>query len=93
VTASVVGSRSVRLGRPVRLRFTLSAPARLALEVRPARGRAQRISFGRRQAGRGVIKWSGKLRGRRVAGRYTLVLVATADGTVRRDTVRVRLRR
>jgi hypothetical protein len=93
LTGSVVGSRTIRRGRVVRLRYALSAPARLTLEVRPARGRVQRISFGRRSAGQGVIRWSGKLRGRRVAGRYTLVLVASAGDEVRRTAIRVRLRR
>ena len=90
---SVLGSRTVRLGRPVRLRYTLTARAALSLEVRHVRGGVQRIALGTRPAGSGTVTWSGRLHGRRVAGRYTLVLVAKAGSVTRRTSLKVTVRR
>lgn len=93
LTSSVLGSRTVARGRSVRLRYRLTARATLTLEVRPARGRVQRIALGRRNAGTGTVTWNGRLRGRAVAGRYTLVLVAKAGTVTKRASVRVTVRR
>jgi hypothetical protein len=93
LTASVVGSRTLKAGRSLPLRYTLTAPATLSLEVKPATGRVQRIAIGSRKAGTGTVSWNGRLRGRVVTGRYTVTLVAKAGAVTRRTAVKVTVKR
>jgi hypothetical protein len=88
-----VGSRTLASGKGLRLRYTLTTRATLTLEVRPANGRMQRLALGTRKAGTGTVTWNGRLRGKRVAGRYTLVLVAKAGAVTKRTSVKVTVRR
>lgn len=84
VSGSLSGPKRVKLGKKLTLRYRLSAPAVLTLEIRPPKGRTQHLRLGRRNAGTGTVSWNEKLHGRMLAGRYGLRLIASASGVTRR---------
>jgi hypothetical protein len=84
------------VGRKVVVRYALSGPARVAVEVRRCGGRLlTTVNGGARAAGLHKVVWNGKIRGRRPSpGCYSLRLRATsADGRTAADDVRLRLAR
>jgi streptogramin lyase len=83
-----------RAGRRVKVRFAITASARVALKVRRGRGRARTVARKRmRRAGIGTIAWNGKLGHKRARrGPYLLLVQATRNGRTVTSRIRVRLR-
>ena len=83
-----------RAGRRLRVRYVITGPARVVLQVK--RGRARARTVARRsvsRAGVGTLAWNGKLGRRRARqGKYTLIVRATRDGLSATSRLRIRLR-
>ena len=87
---------SARAGRRVKVKYVITAPAALRLEIYRRTGRrpVARVSGRSRRPGRGAIRWNGRIKRKRAkAGRYRIVLRATGgDRQTARDQIPLRLR-
>ena len=83
-----------RAGRRLRVRFAITAAARVALRVRRVGGKTRTVARKRvRKAGIGRLTWNGRLGKRKArSGRYVLTVRATKDGRTVSSRLRVRLR-
>ena len=91
VIASYLDALAVRRGRPVVLRYVATTDAQIVLEV--FRG-AERVAAvpGRARAGRNAVRWNGRAgRVPAAAGRYRLLLRATAGEQAVSDRASVRV--
>ncbi len=94
VVAFQVRPARPRAGRRLRVRYAITGPADVALQVKRGRSRARTVARrSARRAGVGTIAWNGRLGGRRAPrGRYVLIVRASHDGRSASSRLRVRLR-
>jgi virginiamycin B lyase len=83
-----------RAGRRLRVRYAITGPARVVLQVKRGRARARTVARRSvRRAGVGTLAWNGKLGRRRARpGKYTFIVRATRDGLSASSRLRIRLR-
>jgi hypothetical protein len=81
-------------GRRLKVRFAITGPANVALQVKRGRARARTVARRSvRRAGVGTLPWNGRLGRRRARpGRYALIVRAARDGLSASSRLRVRLR-
>ena len=91
MVASFLDALTARRGKAVVLRYVSTTDARVILEVFKGSRRVASVP-GRARAGRNAIRWNGKAGGGAApAGRYRLVLRATAGRQVVSDAATVRV--
>ncbi len=90
---TVAGYRAAR-GKRVRMRFVLSAPAKVTLTVLRGKKVVAKLSTTRRTSGRGSLTWNGRIK-RKLAprGAYKIIVRAVSPvGATARDTATLRIR-
>jgi len=94
VVAFQVRPARPRAGRRLRVRYAITGPADVELQVKRGRGRARTVARRSvRRAGAATIAWNGRLSGRRARrGSYVLIVRASRDGRSASSRLRVRLR-
>ncbi|HEX6582520.1 MAG TPA: hypothetical protein VF056_02885 [Thermoleophilaceae bacterium] len=94
VVAFQVRPARPRAGRRLRVRYAITGPADVELQVKRGRRRARTVARRSvRRAGAATIAWNGRLSGRRAPrGRYVLIVRASRDGRSASSRLRVRLR-
>ena len=77
----------------VLVRYVMTNPAKLALSVKPSRGKATTVRTTNGKAGIGTISWNRRLHAKKAkAGTYGLTITATANGKKAPTTIKIRLR-
>lgn len=87
---------SPRAGKRVQVKFALTDPARVSLDVVPRAGKGKAVKVAERQAGTGVgaLAWNGRLGGKVAqAGAYKLIVTAEAAGSSASSSIAIRLRK